>query len=57
MLVQGQEGAKIQPAGILEYVEGLKRGTNEAIGLTGNFEIASVYHPFLEPPSTTGFSV
>jgi hypothetical protein len=57
MLVQGQEGAKIQPAGILEYVEGLKRGTNEGIGLTGNFEIASVYHPFLEPPSTTGFSV
>ena len=41
ILVQGQGGAEFQPAGILEYVEDLKRGPNAGIGPKDFFEIAS----------------
>jgi hypothetical protein len=32
ILVQDQGGAEFQPAGILKYVEDLKRGTNAEVG-------------------------
>ena len=41
ILVQGQGGTKFQPAGILKYVEDLKRGPNAEIGPKDFFEIAS----------------
>ena len=41
ILVQGQGGTKLQPAGILKYVEDLKRGPNAEIGPKDFFEIAS----------------
>jgi hypothetical protein len=41
ILVQGQGGAEFQPAGILKYVEDLKRGPNAEIGPKDIFEIAS----------------
>ncbi len=41
ILVQGQGGAEFQPAGILLYVEDLKRGHNAGIGPKDFFEIAS----------------
>ncbi len=41
ILVQGQGGAEVQPTGILNYSEELKRGTNTEIGLKGFFEIAA----------------
>jgi hypothetical protein len=40
ILVQGQGGSRFQPAGILKYVEDLKRGPNAEIGLIDIFEIA-----------------
>ena len=44
ILVQGQGGAEVQPAGILKYSEELKRGPNTEIGAKGIFEIASTYN-------------
>jgi len=41
MLVQDRGGAEFQTAGILEYVEDLKRGTNKDIGPKDIFEMAS----------------
>jgi len=41
IFVQGQGGAEFQPAGILKYVEELKRGSNTDIGPKDFFEIAS----------------
>jgi hypothetical protein len=41
ILVQGQGGAEVQPAGILKYSEELKRGPNTEIGPKDFFEIAS----------------
>ena len=41
ILVQDRGGAEFQTAGILEYVEDLKRGTNKDIGLKDIFEMAS----------------
>jgi len=41
ILVQGQGGAEVQPAGILKYSEELKRGPNTEIGTKDIFEIAS----------------
>ena len=41
ILVQDQGGAEFQPAGILKYVEDLKRGANTEIGPKDFFEIAS----------------
>jgi len=38
-----QGGAALQPAGILKYVEDLKRGPNTEIGQKDFFEIASIY--------------
>jgi hypothetical protein len=43
ILVQGQGGPEFQPAGILKYVEDLKRGPNAEIGPIDIFEIASCY--------------
>jgi hypothetical protein len=40
ILVQDQGGAEFQPAGILKYVEDLKRGTNAEVGPKDFFEIA-----------------
>jgi hypothetical protein len=40
LLVQGQGGADVQPAGILKYSEELKRGPNTEIGPKDFFEIA-----------------
>jgi hypothetical protein len=40
-LVQDRTGAEFQTAGILLYVEDLKRGTNKDIGPKDIFEIAS----------------
>jgi hypothetical protein len=40
-LVQVQGGAELQPAGILQYSEQLKQGTNTEIGPKNFFEIAS----------------
>jgi hypothetical protein len=40
-LVQYRGGAEFQPAGILEYFEDLKRGTNKEIGPKDFFETAS----------------
>jgi len=37
----GQSGAELQPAGILKYVEDLKRGPNTEVGPKDFFEIAS----------------
>jgi hypothetical protein len=42
ILAQGQGGAEFQPAGILKYVEELKRGPNTEIGKKDFFEIASI---------------
>jgi hypothetical protein len=47
ILVQGQDGAEVQPAGILKYPEELKRGTNTEIGPKDIFEIASNQMPIL----------
>jgi len=41
ILVQGQGGGEFQPAGILKYVEDLKRKPNADIGPKDIFEIAS----------------
>ena len=41
ILVQAQDGAALQPAGILKYVEDLKNGPNTEIGPKDFFEIAS----------------
>jgi hypothetical protein len=41
ILVQGQGGGEVQPAGILKYSEELKRGPNTEIGTKDIFEIAS----------------
>jgi hypothetical protein len=41
ILVQDQGGAEFQPAGILKYVEDLKRGPNAEVGTKDFFEIAS----------------
>jgi 5'-phosphate synthase pdxT subunit len=41
ILAQGRGGAEFQPAGILQYFEDLKRGTNKEIGPKGIFEVAS----------------
>jgi len=41
ILVQDQGGAEFQPAGILKYVEDLKRGPNAELGPKDFFEIAS----------------
>ena len=41
VLVQVQGGAELQPAGILQYSEELKQGTNTEIGPKNFFEIAS----------------
>jgi hypothetical protein len=43
VLVQCQGGAEFQPAGILWYVEDLKRGPNAEIGPKNYFETASTY--------------
>jgi hypothetical protein len=43
ILVQDQGAAEFQTAGILKYVEDLKRGTNTEIGPKDFFEIASNY--------------
>jgi hypothetical protein len=40
-LAQGQGGTEFQPAGILKYVEDLKRSPNTEIGTKDFFEIAS----------------
>jgi len=42
ILVQGQGGTKLQPAGILKYVEDLKRGLTLRLGQKTFFEIASI---------------
>ena len=49
ILVQDQGGAELQPAGILKYVEDLKRGPNTKIGEKDFFEIASSLFPPLSP--------
>ncbi len=41
ILVQVRGGAEFQTAGILEYFEDLKRGTNKEIGPKVIFEMAS----------------
>jgi len=41
IFAQGQGGTEFQPAGILKYVEDLKRGPNTEIGQKDFFEIAS----------------
>ena len=41
MLVQDQGGTEFQPAGILKYVEDLKRGPNAEVGPKDFFEIVS----------------
>jgi len=41
ILAQGQGGTEFQPAGILKYVEDLKREPNTEIGQKDFFEIAS----------------
>ena len=45
LLVQHQDGAEFQPAGIHQYVEDLKRETNAEIGPKDNFETASIINP------------
>ena len=42
ILVQGQGEPEFQPAGILKYVEDLKRGVNTEIEPKNHFEIASM---------------
>jgi hypothetical protein len=42
ILAQGQGRTEFQPAGILKYVEDLKRGPNTEIGEKDFFEIASI---------------
>ena len=46
ILVQDQGGVEFQPAGILKYVEDLKRGANTEIGPKDFFEIASSFYRF-----------
>jgi hypothetical protein len=41
ILEQDRGGAAIQTAGILKYVEDLKRGSNKDIGPKGIFEMVS----------------
>jgi hypothetical protein len=41
MLVQGQGEAEVQPAGILQYSDELKRGPNAEIEPKDIFEVAS----------------
>jgi hypothetical protein len=43
ILVQDRGGAELQTAGILLYVEDLKRGTNKDIGPKDIFEMGSSY--------------
>jgi hypothetical protein len=45
ILVQDKGGAELQPAGILKYVEDLKRGPNAEIGPKDFFETASNEFP------------
>ena len=47
ILVQGQGGAEVQPAGILKYSELLKRGSKTEIGTKDIFEIASNVNSFI----------
>ena len=47
ILAQGQGGTEFQPAGILKYVEDLKRGLNTEIGQKDFFEIASNKFPIM----------
>ena len=47
ILVQDQGGAELQPAGILKYVEDLKRGPNTEGGPKDFFKIASRLFPIL----------
>jgi hypothetical protein len=42
ILVQVRGGAEFKTAGILEYFENFKRGTNKEIGPKDIFEIASI---------------
>jgi hypothetical protein len=42
ILVQDQGGSEFQPAGILRYVEDVKRGSNAEIGPKDFIEIASI---------------
>jgi hypothetical protein len=51
-LVQDRGGAEFQTAGILEYVEDLKRGTNKDMGPKDIFEIDSSYK-LLDPAIRT----
>jgi hypothetical protein len=55
ILVQGQGGAEFKPAGILKYVEDLKREPNAEIGPKDIFEIASKY-PALISSGSGSFS-
>jgi hypothetical protein len=41
IFVRDQGGAEYQPAGILKYVEDLRRGLNADIGRKDSFEMAS----------------
>jgi len=43
ILVQGQGGAELQPAGILKYSEELERGPNTEIGPKDIFRMASIF--------------
>ena len=52
ILAQGQGGTEFQPAGILKYVEDLKRGPNTEIGEKDLFEIASKQNLLTQPPFT-----
>jgi len=54
ILVQGQGGTEFQPAGILKYVEDLKRGTKAEIGPKDIFKIAS--KTLLQAPTRQGWS-
>jgi hypothetical protein len=54
ILVQDQGGAELQPAGILKYVEDLKRGPNTEVGPKDFFEIAS---KLLQPGNAYGFNI
>ena len=54
ILVQDQGGSELQPAGILKYVEDLKRGPNAEIGPKDFFEIASKPLQQTVPKNTIG---
>jgi len=42
ILAQDRDGAELQTAGILLYVEDLKRGTNKDVGPKDIFELGSI---------------